>query len=508
MKNRTIEMKAERNPRFLFPIAPFLAAAFLYLRTFLLPATPFVAFGDEVHYFLHAVRMLHGQLPYRDFFTFVFPGTDLLYVLVFRIFGVHQWVAQGLIVLLGLLLACVVTWVSSSVLRGRRVLLPALLLLAFDFTGALDATHHWWSTLSVLAATGILLGGIDRRRVVAAGALCGVATLFTQTEGVLSLFALATYVVMMRRQDEERSSALRGITLLVAPFVVVVGGVIGYFAWQVGLRTIFYWTIYFPLTYFSTIPAHTPGAYFLRMPAMHGLGNLFSALPYLLIHLIVPLSYVLCFVRLIRRKREMEPLMWERIFLITLVGFAVFLSVANAATFLRLCVIAPPALILTVWYFDGNSKAERWVRSGLWTAGIVFLISLSISRQVHARNYLDLPTGRAAFTVPTQYDRVQWLAARTHPGETFFNDPYVAFALSLNSPGPIDYVVPSEFTRPEQVNALLQSMTALQTRFVFFYPEMNEPSRSGDNLGPLREYVAQNYHLAKADFTGQMWERN
>jgi hypothetical protein len=348
MKNQTIQSKVERNHRSFFVISLLFALVFLYLRTFLLPATPFVAFGDEIHYFLHAVRMLHGEAPYRDFFTFVFPGTDLLYYTVFRITGVHQWVAQGLIVTLGLLLTCAVTWVSSSILRGRLALLPALLFLVFDFTGTLDATHHWWSTLSLLTATGLLAGKRNRHSIVLAGALCGIATLFTQTEGGLGLAAIVLYLLTTHRGDEERAGVLREVALLVIPFVAIVGCVIGYFASQVGLRTILYWTIYFPLAYFSTIPAHTPGAYFLQMPHLDRPRNLLSSLPYLFIHLVVPLSYIFCLVRLIRRRSEIEVLLWDRVFLITLVGFATFLSVANAATFLRLCVIAPPALILTV----------------------------------------------------------------------------------------------------------------------------------------------------------------
>jgi hypothetical protein len=501
------ETASARNHRSLYLISLLSSAAFLYLRTFLLPATPLNAFGDEIHYFLHAVRMLHGELPYRDFFTFVFPGTDLLYAGVFRIFGVHQWVAQGLILVLGLLLTSTVTWISSSVLRRRLVLLPPLLFLVFDFTSALDATHHWWSTLSVLAATGLLLDGRDRRRIVASGALCGIATLFTQTQGVLSLIAIVLYLVVTRR-NERGSSALREVALLVMPFVIVVGGVIGYFAGQVGLRTIVYWTIYFPLAYFSTIPAHTPRAYFLQMPGLHRPGDLFFSIPYLLIHLVVPLIYILCLVRLIRIRARMEPLLRGKVFLITVVGFATFFSVINAPTFLRLCVVAPPALILCVWYFSGAARQDRWVRCALWAAGIVFLLYLPISRQRHERAYVDLPTGRTAFTNARQYDKAQWFAARTHPGESFFNEPFVAFALSLNSPGPIDYVLPSQFTRPEQVDALLKSMTAHQTRFIYLYPELYGPIHAGDNLGPLREYIAKNYHLANADSAGQTWERN
>jgi len=502
------ETASARNDRSLFLTFLLSSAIFLYLRTFLLPATPFNAFGDEIHYFLHAVRMLHGELPYRDFFTFVFPGTDLLYVGVFRIFGVHQWVAQGLILLLGLLLTCTVTWVSSNILRGPLVLLPALLFLVFDFSSALDATHHWWSTLSVLAATGVLLDGRDRRRLIASGALCGIATLFTQTQGSLSLIAIVLYLVVTRRKDNGEPSVPGEIALLVIPFVIVVGVVIGYFAIDVGLRTIAYWTIYFPLTYFSTIPAHTPRAYLLQMPAFHRPSDLFFFLPYLIIHLVVPLSYILSLVRLHRMKSKMEPRLWGNVFLVTVVGIATFISVMNAPTFLRLCVVAPPALILCVWYFSGPATSDRWVRGGLWAVGLVFLLYLPISRQLHERARIDLPTGRTAFTNARQYDKAQWFAARTHPGESFFNEPFVAFALSLNSPGPIDYVLPSQFTRPEQVDALLKSMTAHQTRYIYLYPELYSSAHAADNLGPLRDYMAKNYHLARADSAGQTLERN
>ena len=55
------------------------ALVFLYLRTFLLPATPFVAIGDQVLFFTRALRIMNGQVLYRDFFELVTPGTDLLY---------------------------------------------------------------------------------------------------------------------------------------------------------------------------------------------------------------------------------------------------------------------------------------------------------------------------------------------------------------------------------------------------------------------------------------------
>ena len=65
------------------------AFIFLYLRTFALPAVPFVGNGDELLFFVRALRIAHGEIVYRDFFELVTPGTDLLYAAGFKVFGVH-----------------------------------------------------------------------------------------------------------------------------------------------------------------------------------------------------------------------------------------------------------------------------------------------------------------------------------------------------------------------------------------------------------------------------------
>ena len=93
------------------------ALVFLYLRTFLLSATPFVAIGDQVLFFTRAARIVGGQVLYRDFFELVTPGTDLLYALGFRIFGVHAWLMQAWAIALGLALCCVITPIAA---RDRK----------------------------------------------------------------------------------------------------------------------------------------------------------------------------------------------------------------------------------------------------------------------------------------------------------------------------------------------------------------------------------------------------
>jgi len=483
----------------------FSSAAFLYLRTFRLPAIPLLTVGDESHYFLHALRMMHGQLPYRDYFTFVPPGTDLLYVGMFRLMGVHQWVVQGLLILLGLLLSSIVMWDAQKVLRISSVVLTTLLFLVFDLNSALDATHHWWSVFLVMAAVGVLLGGRSSARIVLAGALCGFATLFTQTYGCLSLLAIALYL-FLTNGGGHKSNLFRELLQLCLPFASVVIPVVGYYAHLIGLRTLTYWTIYYPLVFFRA-QENNPLAFF-RTPGVHGISGIHLFISFIFMHTVSPLIYILCAIRLAREQRRMNSLQWRNILLLTLVGSALFVSIMSAPTFLRLCAVGPPAIILCVWYLDGPSRLHRWSTIALWIAAITSTLYLPISRQLHRHVIVNFPTGQVAFIGDKQYDKMLWLAQHTHPGETFLNDTNTAFALSLESPGPLDFVTTTEFTRPQQIEALLLSMTNHRTRYIYLYPSLTAPIPTKNNLEPFLKYLGKNYHVVEIFPDGQILERN
>jgi 4-amino-4-deoxy-L-arabinose transferase-like glycosyltransferase len=53
------------------------------------------------------------------------------------------------------------------------------------------------------------MGGISGRRIFAAGLLCAVAILFTQTKGALVFLGVALYLVWVtKRQEENTHSAV------------------------------------------------------------------------------------------------------------------------------------------------------------------------------------------------------------------------------------------------------------------------------------------------------------
>jgi 4-amino-4-deoxy-L-arabinose transferase-like glycosyltransferase len=494
----------------LFFIATFI---FLYLRTFLLPGIPLVAAGDETLYFTHGIRILHGQVPFRDYFTYVMPGVDLFYAGAFGLFGIHAWLAQAFEILLGTSIAVVLVWISRSVLSGSTIFLPSLLFLVLDFDVTKDATHHWYSTLFVLIATGVLLGGRSVRRVLAVGALCGLATLFTQSQGVVSLIVIAAYLWWTREEDKRIFT--KQLLALVLPFAVIVGGFIGYFVYRAGFSSVYYALVTFVFLYFPALKVHSPQVYLVQIPPHHTMGDLSRFIPYLLIHLFLPFGYLFCLFRLFRDKKMMDRRTWESVLLVNLIGLALFAAVANAPSYYRMCMVAPPATIVCVWLVSGTSKSQRRMRGLFWVVAIVAMLVLPFQLQRHWRGYVDLPIGRAGFLDPALYEEFRWFAQRTHPGESFFDGPQITFALSLDNPTTVDYVTPTEYTTPEQVSAAIEGMEKNKTPVIALYehnyapkPDLYARGRTRSNLGPFLDYVYRNYHMVKVFPSLQIWERN
>jgi hypothetical protein len=473
------------------------ALAFLYLRTFLLPATPFVAIDDQILFFARAVRVLHGQVPYRDFLEIVTPGTELIYAAEFRLFGIHAWVMPAWGIAIGFALSFVVTLIASRILRGPVMLLPALLFLIFDFNSALDMTHHWYSTLFVLAAVAALSGGSGIPRIIAAGSLCGVATLFTQTSGTLTVVALVIYLVWLRRSEAGKFSTPVSIAVLVLPFVLIVSCVLGYFIYKAGFRTLVFDLFIFPIRFMSSADVNQPGTYFRQLHELATSSGVLRLIPVMFIYILVPYVY---FFGLHQLRRQCEVLPASRrkaLVLLHLVGLALFLAVASGPRYFRLCTVAAPAILICIWLLSQPGRAHRLARRLLCILAIVFAVLFSFHRQTQWHGTLNLPVGRTAFTDFAMYREFQWLAQRTQPSEFFFNDSDLGLYLSLDNPTGSEFLTYADFTRPEEVAAVIQSLRQRPPHFIILLTESEKPSELYDHAASFRQYVHENYHLAQ-----------
>ena len=483
------------------------AFAFLYLRTFMLPATPFYATGDQILFFARAERILGGQVPFRDFFEVVPPGTDFLYAAGFRLWGVHAAVLQAWSIAVGVLTAWLITRIANKVFRGPLVLLPALLFLVLDFNSALDMTHHWYSMAAVLAMVHMLTGGHTKGRIAAASLFCAIATLFTQTTGLLSFAGMLVYLGWLQRQPDSLKLTPGRIAAALLPYVTLVSGFFGCCALKAGWRVLYFDLIVFPMRYLSSGEVNSPRTYLHQLPGVHGASDLIRLVPFLFVYALVPFVYLVGLGVLRSRWKRLSSSTRAQLVLLHLTGIALFLSIASGPRFFRLCTVAPPAILVFTWILDSDRQAARRMRTLFFAIGIAYLIFLPVWRQRQPHTVLSLPIGRTAFEDAGTAERFLWLAGRTHPGDLFFNDAALGLYLSLRNPTALDFVA-DPWTRPAQMEALVRALEHDSPRWVAVLPL---DARMPDT--PFLQFIRGRYRLAQvfaptgpSAYREQVWE--
>jgi hypothetical protein len=150
-----------------------------------------------------------------------------------------------------------------------------------------------------------------------------------------------------------------------------------------------------------------------------------------------------------------------------------------------------------VWLLSQQSPTRRLVRNLVCFVAVFFALLLPIYRQTQWHSVLNLPIGRTAFTDPLEFREFQWLAQRTRPSEFFFDNPALCLYLSLDNPTASEFVNYDDFTRPEQVVAVIQSLQRYPPHFIVLFPENPHLSDVHNHSAPFRRYVHDNYHLAR-----------
>jgi hypothetical protein len=474
-------------------VSIFIAIVFLYPRCFLLPATPFAASGDEILFFSRALRMLHGQVLYRDFSEIVGPGTDSLYAFGFFLFGQHAWVIQAWHVVLGCAFCYVLTSIAKLILQGAAVLLPMLLFLVFPFNGEADATHHWYSTLAALAAVSVLLKGRQPHRIALAGLLCAVAVLFTQTQGLLVAIAVGVYLLLTPSEAPQAPSSAKRLIFFFAPMVLLLSAVFGYYAVRAGVHRLFYDLAVFPFTALSGA-TNRPGIYLRQFPAIHSPADLMRAVPFLVVFCLTPYAYVVTLYQLWRKRKTITETRRRQLLLVCMVGLALFVAVSSGPTFFRLCSVSAPATVCFAWLIEQPRNARR-IRGIVFLFTLTFFVWLPVHRQIQWHRTLQLPTGETAFADPERWRMMQWVQERTHPGDSFFNDGSINLYLALRNPTPSEFVNNGASTTVEDVSRVLAALERDPPRLVAIHPETL--ATLDDHAGPFRAYVHSHYCLAQ-----------
>jgi hypothetical protein len=134
-----------------------------------------------------AIRIHDGQVPYRDFFEFLGPGSFFVLAAWLKVFGA-TFDAVRLLLIVTLTLIGALTYVSARMVSGQRVIAAAL-TAAWLIRAPHDTNHHWFTTAASMACAvallGVALAPPARLACFAAGFFAGAAAMTTQTRGAV-----------------------------------------------------------------------------------------------------------------------------------------------------------------------------------------------------------------------------------------------------------------------------------------------------------------------------------
>jgi hypothetical protein len=493
------------------------AAVFLYLHLFILPATPIYYEMDHVALMNDAKRMVDGEVIYRDFFEFVFPGSHVLYAAFIKLFGPKYWISNFLILAHGVASTAICLAFGRKVI-GQNVYsyLPAAIYLFLGFRWfGIDGEHRMFSPVFGYLAVLVLLNGRTLPRIASAGIFCALAGFFTQQRGILAVGAIGVFLIyeVGIREREWKRMLLAGIvlggsfaaslSLLILPFIVMAGP-----------ETFYHSTISFLSNYVQDPETNSLQTYFGTIVKLSGIGMLMTAIA-VFYQLLIPLIYVVTAGFLVRNNRRGK--LDSNVLLICLMG--VFLALGTLAPNAgRLFQIVVPGLVLLGWIiFQVSPRSGVFIRMAL-TGLIIFGIGQAIRIQT-AWDVLILnaPSGKLAFLSPVMLERYQWLSEHTHPGDYVYEtyNSHINFPLSLRNPSRISILLNSGYTPPEQVSQAISDLKSKNVRYIIWdgtWTTEMEKLRDDEKLKPFYLYLIENFELRQG-FTPydrrerEIWEK-
>jgi len=215
--------------------------AFAYLMAY----PPALGGADESYILYEAKRLWEGDVPYRDFFDFIMPGTFYYYALAYTVAGPTILAAKGATALLNAG-SC-----GFIFLLARHVASPALAgLAAAAFVAGMVPTwnhagHHWIATLLSLAAAAVVLSdrwrNSCRARPLLAGGLAAALMCSHQGRGtwVVLWLGIVTPLLAWARSplDWGRRSLWEGCWMALGAMAVA-APMLGWVVWRASLREV------------------------------------------------------------------------------------------------------------------------------------------------------------------------------------------------------------------------------------------------------------------------------
>lgn len=470
--------------------------------------------GDEGTLITGAARVAEGQVPFRDFFEVMGPGTFYWLALFFKLMGT-TWVATRISLLLTRLGITVLLFYLARRLRCGSEAVPVIFFVAISYNDWNAISHHTDSLLFGLLSLAALVYWMDRPRPIMlflAGAGAGVTTWFMLPKGILLCLSFVLVLWILYR----RESCVRSLLTLLGGYFLVIGSVLALFWRAGGLPHLIYANLLWPLTNYSGINAVPYGIgfrelYWENFVSAFGVPiSAFLSVPFLVVLGLPIFLGALCF-----RYRRVA---FDRVTLpYWLAAGALWLSEMHRKDLSHIVYGSPLFVILAFYlYRQARGKWTQWTLQfiaigAVALAGLNPLVAMVVSHTAYTRRGIV----RDAFWTSSV---VQFLNEHVKAGEPTFVYPYAPMYYFLSAArNPTRYsLLMYQMNTESQFRDAVQSLETNKVRYVVWdqsfqkwvntwFPAYHMPPRDQLIMEP---YLLEHYRVVGASKTGfQFLER-
>jgi hypothetical protein len=406
--------------------------------------------NDEGLYLDGALRIFHGQAPYRDFFAITGPGTFWLLAGLFRIFGVSLESARLLRALDLAAMTGMTYWMAARLGRRLTAVCAALLFasLAIGLPNGLVVNHRWEGSAFALAAVAVGLRLMERPAwtlAAAAGVLVILGAWCTPSLGLVAV-AIGIWICVDPKLRHTVPGFAGGALLaaLVPAAVLAAQGALVPMIQSMGWNSARY-SLANRIAYGATADSLMG-----LLNATHGASRVAAALLVFatLLPAILPPAVALAFLLSLRHPRRPE------IFLL-LCGAALIGSSLPRWDLMHLLYVAPVFVVLAaVW-------VERHLRGlalpAVAAVALVPAVVMGASNLADGgwREMVATPVGKIRAS-PEDARHLRMCLTRMQPGDTLFVFPYQAlfyFLTAAPNPTRYSFLQPGMMSRQDELTA-------------------------------------------------------
>ena len=471
-----------------------------------------------------AERVLHGEIPYRDFFTFYTPGSFYLLAFLFRVFGDSFVVARSSIALAGATCS-LITYLLVRRTCGRATSLTIAILATATGTGfRFLVLHNWYSTTLCCLALYAAVRFVETAKwnwAFACSLCASLAFLFEQSKGAGLCVGLVGAFCILAAKSQVRRKQFNVLGFLVG-FSLPIVGTFANFAVHHTLGAMIESCLW-PLKHYGRAN-HVPygfqnwsdatrSAIFYTGPLWTRVIKIVAISPDFVIP-VLPLAAVGLLIyfsaQSFNGRFEAAKVAYYILICATVCGLLISVLISRA-DILHFIYLVPIFYIVLGWILgasDFESKSLLALRPYLFcyiaiSFGLLGLAVLLSSNGAHERT----ETRRGLIVTAGKEPIISYVEARVPAGSKFLVYPYLPlyyYLTSTQSPSRYDYLQPGMNTE-DQAQEVLRSLQSQQPRAVLFEPWFAEkianswPETPIASIGqdPVADFISRNYRVCQ-----------